>query len=221
MGPVGGVCPATLFKACRKDMLGARDRVLLIPCGKTDGEGQGALAYPSPATMVAIARWRGSALMERGPPFRPPFSGRTSVIVIPVSTLANRTSVVSIPVRMSRSIRSVNHIKAQCEFPRLLMRHDRFDADEIRLTHDFIGMIIAPERSGVTVGLHLLESAGMIQSRRGRVIILDRGKPEGLAGDRYGVPEVERRHRMGPRPVTGDSIADAQRTLRSTMRYRR
>lgn len=102
-GPASGVCLATLLKACRKDMLGARDRALLltaydtgcrrselvairvehveepdadgagallIPRGKTDSEGQGALAYLSPATMAAIARWRTLALIERGPLFR-------------------------------------------------------------------------------------------------------------------------------------------------------
>ncbi|RYF17564.1 MAG: Crp/Fnr family transcriptional regulator [Oxalobacteraceae bacterium] len=80
----------------------------------------------------------------------------------------------------------------------LLMCHDRVDGDEISLTHDFIGMMIAAERSGVTVSLHILEGAGMIQSKRGRVIILDRDKLEELAGDSYGVPEAEYRHLIGP-----------------------
>ena len=80
----------------------------------------------------------------------------------------------------------------------LLMCHDRVDGDEIPLTHEFIGMMIAPERSGVTVSLHILEGAGMIHSKRGRVIIRDRDKLEELAGDSYGVPEAEYRHMIGP-----------------------
>ena len=80
----------------------------------------------------------------------------------------------------------------------LLMCHDRVDGDAIPLTHDFIGMMIAAERSGVTVSLHILEGAGMIRSKRGRVIIRDREKLEELAGDSYGVPELEYRRLIGP-----------------------
>ena len=80
----------------------------------------------------------------------------------------------------------------------LLMCHDRVDGDEIALTHEFMGMMIAAERSGVTVTLHILEGAGMIYSKRGRVIIRDRDKLEDLAGDSYGVPEAEYRHLIGP-----------------------
>lgn len=80
----------------------------------------------------------------------------------------------------------------------LLMCHDRVDSDELLITHDFIGMMIAAERSGVTVSLHILEGAGMIQSKRGRVIIRNRELLEELAGDSYGVPEAEYRHLIGP-----------------------
>ncbi|MDB5689020.1 MAG: cyclic nucleotide-binding protein [Sphingomonas bacterium] len=80
----------------------------------------------------------------------------------------------------------------------LLMCHDRIDGDEIALTHEFMGMMISAERSGVTVTLHILEGAGMIQSKRGRVIIKDRDKLEELAGDSYGVPEAEYRYLIGP-----------------------
>jgi len=80
----------------------------------------------------------------------------------------------------------------------LLMCHDRVDGDEIALTHEFMGMMISADRSGVTVTLHILEGAGMIRSLRGRVIVLDRGKLEELAGDSYGVPEAEYRRLIGP-----------------------
>ncbi|HEX8382753.1 MAG TPA: Crp/Fnr family transcriptional regulator [Sphingomonas sp.] len=80
----------------------------------------------------------------------------------------------------------------------LLMVHDRLDTDEIPLTHEFMGMMIAAERSGVTVTLHILEGAGMIRSKRGRVIILDRDKLTELAGDSYGLPEAEYRRLIGP-----------------------
>ncbi len=66
------------------------------------------------------------------------------------------------------------------------------------MTHDFMAMMIAAQRSGVTVTLHFLEGAGMIRSRRGRVIILDREKLEDIAGDAYGRPEAEYRRLHRP-----------------------
>jgi CRP-like cAMP-binding protein len=80
----------------------------------------------------------------------------------------------------------------------LVMCHDRIEGDELALTHDFMAMMIASQRSGVTVTLHVLEGIGAIRSKRGRVIILDREKLEELAGDAYGEPEGEYRRLIGP-----------------------
>jgi integrase len=101
--PASGVCLSSLLKATRKDVLGARDRALLLGAydtgcrrselvaitladidgpdadgagtllirgSKTDRDRQGALAYLSPATMRAIAQWRGQGQVERGALFR-------------------------------------------------------------------------------------------------------------------------------------------------------
>jgi CRP-like cAMP-binding protein len=80
----------------------------------------------------------------------------------------------------------------------LLMCHDRVKGDEIALTHEFMGMMIGAQRSGVTVALHVLEGIGMIRAKRGRVTILDRDKLEELAGDSYGPAEAEYRRLIGP-----------------------
>lgn len=80
----------------------------------------------------------------------------------------------------------------------LVMCHDRVDGDEILLTHEFMAIMIASQRSGVTVTLHVLEGIGAIRSKRGRVTIVDREKLEDLAGDAYGEPEREYRRLIGP-----------------------
>ena len=80
----------------------------------------------------------------------------------------------------------------------LLMCHDRVDGDELKLTHEFMSMMICAQRTGVTVCLHILEGAGMIRSKRARVQIVDREKLEELAGDAYGLPEAEYRRLIGP-----------------------
>lgn len=79
----------------------------------------------------------------------------------------------------------------------LLMVHDRIGTPDIPLTHEFMAIMIAAQRSGVTVTLHILEGAGMIRSTRGIVTILDREKLADLAGDTYGVPEAEYRRLIG------------------------
>lgn len=66
------------------------------------------------------------------------------------------------------------------------------------MTREFMAMTIAADRSSVTVSPHVLEGAGMIRSRRGRVLILDREKLEELAGDGYGRPEAEFRKLIAP-----------------------
>lgn len=102
-------------------------------------------------------------------------------------------------VQAAQSAATNAHQRLEARLARwLLMTHDRVDGDEIPLTHEFMGMMIAADRSGVTVTLHILEGAGMIRSKRGRVIILDRGKLEELADDSYGLPEAEYRKIIAP-----------------------
>lgn len=80
----------------------------------------------------------------------------------------------------------------------LLMCHDRVVGDEISVTHETLARMITAQRTGVTVRLHLLEGAGLIRSKRARVVIRKRDKLEDLAGDAYGVPEAEYRRLIGP-----------------------
>ena len=107
--------------------------------------------------------------------------------------------VQTVLVQSAQSTATNAHLRIEARLARwLLMAHDRTDGDEIALTHDFMGMMIAAERSTVTVTLHILEGAGMIRSKRGRVIIRDRDLLEDLAGDSYGVAEAEYRRLIGP-----------------------
>lgn len=80
----------------------------------------------------------------------------------------------------------------------LLMCHDRTDSDRIELTHEFLAMMLAVRRSGVTVTLHTLEATGAIRSARGMVMIANRGRLEEIAGDAYGQAEAEYRRLIGP-----------------------
>jgi CRP-like cAMP-binding protein len=91
------------------------------------------------------------------------------------------------------------HLRVEARLARwLLMCHDRIDGDDIRITHEFMAMMIAAQRTRVTMTLHILEGTGAIQASRGRIKVTDRKKLEQLAGDAYGHAEAEYRRVIGP-----------------------
>jgi CRP-like cAMP-binding protein len=71
----------------------------------------------------------------------------------------------------------------------LLMAHDRVDGDELKLTHEFLAVMLGVRRSGITTALLELERKGLIAHRRSFVTILDReGLEEGSNGAYSGPP---------------------------------
>jgi CRP-like cAMP-binding protein len=63
----------------------------------------------------------------------------------------------------------------------LLMTHDRVDADEFPLTHEFLSLMLGVRRAGVTVAAGMLQKAGLIEYTHGRIKIMDRKGLEGAA----------------------------------------
>jgi CRP-like cAMP-binding protein len=49
----------------------------------------------------------------------------------------------------------------------LLMSRDRVDSDELRLTHEFLGLMLGARRASVTDALRPLQEAGLVRSHRG------------------------------------------------------
>ena len=80
----------------------------------------------------------------------------------------------------------------------VLMCHDRLDALEFPITHDFLSMMLGVRRSSVTDAIHLLEGDLLIKATRGNIRILDRDRLERRAAASYGVPEAEYRRLIGP-----------------------
>jgi CRP-like cAMP-binding protein len=79
----------------------------------------------------------------------------------------------------------------------LLMAHDRVPGDTVPLTHEFLALMLAVRRAGVTTALHAFKAKNLIQTRRGEITILDREEIEKIAGHYYGVPEAEYRRLVG------------------------
>ena len=82
----------------------------------------------------------------------------------------------------------------------LLMVHDRSEVDQLKLTHEFLSIMLGVRRTGVTLAIHLLEGAHMIRARRSLVEVIDRGKLMAVAGDGYGTAEREFERLIGPAP---------------------
>lgn len=77
------------------------------------------------------------------------------------------------------------------------MAHDRLGGDALPLTHEFLSLMLAVRRAGVTDALNLLRKQGMISYQRGHITIHDRKGMERIAGEAYGVPESEYRRLIG------------------------
>jgi len=79
----------------------------------------------------------------------------------------------------------------------LLMAHDRLQGDSLALTHEFLSIMLAVRRSGVTVALHILEGRGLIKAERKLITVLDRDGLIEAANGHYGIPEEEYARVMG------------------------
>lgn len=73
----------------------------------------------------------------------------------------------------------------------LLMCHDRLDGDEIRLTHEFLSIMLGVTRSSATLAVQALEGHQLIKARRGQITILNREALIEVADGSYGLPEAE------------------------------
>jgi CRP-like cAMP-binding protein len=83
----------------------------------------------------------------------------------------------------------------------LLMADDRTPTSTIRLTHDFLAVMLGSRRAGVTHALNEIEKRGMIQAQRGVIVVKDRQGLEEAANGSYGGPEMEYLRLFGPAPA--------------------
>jgi CRP-like cAMP-binding protein len=68
----------------------------------------------------------------------------------------------------------------------LLQTHDRVEADEFLLKHEFLAVMLGVRRPTVTVVLGALQETGMISSRYGRMRVLARHRLEAASCECYG-----------------------------------
>ena len=68
----------------------------------------------------------------------------------------------------------------------LLIAHDRVDGDDLAMTQEFLSIMLAVRRSGVTLALQSLQATGAIGRGRRRIVICNRPELEAAACGCYG-----------------------------------
>jgi CRP-like cAMP-binding protein len=120
--------------------------------------------------------------MQKSESMRTTFLKFVQILVQQTGHTAIANSVAILPERLARW---------------LLMAHDRVETNTLKLTHEFLSMMLAVRRAGVTEAVNNLQEAGLITCSRGVVQVLDRKGLEKVAGQFYGRPEAEYRRLFG------------------------
>jgi CRP-like cAMP-binding protein len=81
----------------------------------------------------------------------------------------------------------------------LLMTHDRVGKDEFPLTQEFLSQMLGVRRPSVTIAAGLMEKAGLITYKRGRITIVNREGLEATTCECYGVVRAEYERLLGDR----------------------
>ncbi len=79
----------------------------------------------------------------------------------------------------------------------ILMAHDRTGDDTLKLTHEFLALMLGVRRAGVTEALQSLKRQKLIDTGRNQIVVRNRKGIEQAAGNSYGVPEKEYRRLIG------------------------
>ena len=73
----------------------------------------------------------------------------------------------------------------------LLMSRDRVGSDDLRLTHEYLAIMLGARRASVTDVLGPLQEAGLVRSHRGLIVILDGAGLEARSCECYAVVRDE------------------------------
>lgn len=130
----------------------------------------------SPGEMLSIDTDALSAALTQSASLRKLLLRSLQVQLIQIGQTAFVNATYTIDIRLARW---------------LLMCQDRLDNDELRITHEFLSVMLGVQRSSTTLAVQSLEGHRLIKAQRGRITILDRPALEAVADDGYGLPEAE------------------------------
>jgi CRP-like cAMP-binding protein len=114
--------------------------------------------------------------------------------------------VQALLAQLAHSVLASAKGKIQARLARwLLMAQDRMGTNELKLTHEFLALILGVRRAGVTLALDTLESQRLLSRRRGNIVITDRPGLKAASDGLYGTPEREIARLLDPRSVMSDN----------------
>lgn len=87
----------------------------------------------------------------------------------------------------------------------LLLAHDRLDGNEIHITQEVLSSCLGVRRPSVTDAVHRLQDAGILQTQRACITILDRRQLEAHACDCYRVISCEYAQLLARNTTTGEA----------------
>lgn len=87
----------------------------------------------------------------------------------------------------------------------LLLCHDRVRSDELRMTQEFIAIMLGGRRESVTVAAGRLQEASLIHYARGRIRIVDRQGLEAAVCECYHIVKAEEDRLFGRGSMPGSS----------------
>src|SRR4051812_20134788 len=79
----------------------------------------------------------------------------------------------------------------------LLMTRDRVGSDELKLTHEYLAIMLGARRASITEALRPLQEEGLVKSHRGRIVILDGPGVEARSCECYFVVRDEYNRLLG------------------------
>jgi CRP-like cAMP-binding protein len=135
---------------------------------------------PEVAFAQAIVQLPGTALKIEISKFQE--AARRSPAIVDVATLANEVMAVNLQQSAAcNALHGLEHRLARW----LLHSRDRFDSNELPLAHVFLSEMLGVRRTTVSLAAHTLQRAGVINYRRGKIVITDRRGLEAISCDCY------------------------------------
>ncbi len=123
--------------------------------------------------------------------------------------------------QISQTIACHRHHSVHQQFCRwLLSSLDRLPSDELCLTQESIALMLGVRRESITTAVGVLRAAGLIQSRRGRISVIDRPRLEACACECYQGMKAELGCLAGTATSTITAPAFYRQHGRAAVRYR-
>jgi CRP-like cAMP-binding protein len=143
---------------------------------------------PGSAYKIAASKFQDAALSSRA--------------IMHIVTCAN--DVLLTNLQQSAGCNALHGVEARLA-RWLLLARDRFDSDDLPLSHEFLAQMLGTRRTTVSLAAHTLQAAGVISYKRAKVQIKDREALEAISCECYNavrrnVELIARTARLASRP---------------------